>query len=473
MNQWKPIAELAADVNAGRVTARELVERSLKIIEQGKAYNALINVVDKVALARADALDKQIKSNKTVGRLAGVPYVAKDNFLTKGIETTAGSNILKGFIPPYQATAIQKLEDEGAILVGKANLDAFAHGSSTENSDFGPTKNPHDITRVPGGSSGGSAAAVAAGMAPFALGTDTGGSIRLPASFTGTVGLKPTYGLISRYGVVAMASSTDVVGPLTNRAEDAALILDILAGVDKHDSTTIARRPSYIDSRVDLNNLKVGVIKQHMRDGLSPEVREAVHDTIKLLEKQGAQMSQIDMPLIDLSLACYYIIVPAEVSSNLMRYDGIRYGYTAKDAKNLAQVYDLTRTRGFNDENKRRIMIGTHVLSSGYYDAYYKKAQTFRTKLIDQFNQVFESVDVLVGPTSPNTAFKLGENTKDPLSMYMADIMTVATNLVGVPGISLPIGTAQGLPIGFQIMAPQGEDGLMLAVAKRVEELIK
>ena len=469
---WKPINELASDVESGKITATELVNRSLGAIEKSEKYGAVLFVAKEDALKRAKEIDSKVAKGEKIGRLAGVPFIAKDNFLTRDVETTAASNILKGFIPPYQSTAITKLETEGAIMVAKANLDSFAHGSSTENSDFGATKNPRDIERVPGGSSGGPAAAVALGLAPFALGTDTGGSIRLPASYTGIVGLKPTYGLVSRYGVVAMASSTDVIGPMTETAEDSALVLDVMSGRDEHDSTTIQRdKESYADLKLDVKGLRVGVVKEHMGEGVDEGVKKSVEKSVENLKNAGAIIKDISIPSLDLALACYYIIQPAEVSSNLGRYDGVRYGYSEKNANDIDEVYDLSRSYGFNSENKRRIMVGTYVLSSGYYDAYYKKAQTVRTLLIKQFNEAFKEVDVLVGPTAPSVAFKLGENVEDPLKMYLSDIMTVGVNLVGTPAISVPIDESEGLPVGLQIVAPQRADRLVLALGTKLEEL--
>ncbi|MDQ5969703.1 MAG: aspartyl-tRNA(Asn)/glutamyl-tRNA(Gln) amidotransferase subunit, partial [Patescibacteria group bacterium] len=377
-----------------------------------------------------------------------------------------------GFDAPYQSTAIEKLESEGAICVAKANLDAFAHGASTENSDFFTTKNPHDNTRVAGGSSGGSAAAVALSLAPFALGTDTGGSIRQPASFCGAVGLKPTYGLVSRSGVVAMASSTDVVGPITNSVDDAALVLDVIAGQDALDGTTIPRQESYLtpNSTFNLQNTKIGIIKEYFGDGLDPDVRNKIELAIEDLKKAGADVVEVSLPSLALALAVYYIVCPAEVSSNLARYDGQRFGYSFKDSKNLDESYEVSREQGFGNEAKRRIMIGTYVLSSGYYDAYYKKAQTVRTKLTNEFNEIFTKVDFLIGPTAPTAAFKIGENTQDPLAMYLGDIMTVGASMVGVPAISIPCGDVSGLPVGLQIIAPQKQDKELLEIAKWCEE---
>ncbi|HEX9679700.1 MAG TPA: Asp-tRNA(Asn)/Glu-tRNA(Gln) amidotransferase subunit GatA [Candidatus Saccharimonadales bacterium] len=468
--KWSPLKTLASDVGSGRQSATSLVKKALKAIAAGSSYNALISVTAESALRRARTIDQKIKSGKAAGRLAGVPYIAKDNFLTAGLETTAGSQILKGYVPPISSTVTRRLEAEGAILVGKANMDAFAHGSSTENSDFGPTLNPVDKTRVPGGSSGGSAAAVALGLVPFAVGSDTGGSIRLPASFCGVVGLKPTYGLVPRYGVVAMASSTDVMGPLTTSVEDSALILDIIAGPDGKDATVIDREKNYNRPASNLKGLKIGLVKDYFDAGLAPGVDLVVRDAIKRMKAAGATIKEVSIPSVSLALAVYYIVMPAEVSSNLSRYDGIRYGYRAKGS-NLDELYKATRSQGFNAENKRRIMVGTYVLSSGYYDAYYKKAQTVRTKLIEEFFEAFSGVDLLVGPTASTTAFKLGTNSQDPLAMYLTDIMTVAANLVGNPAISLPVGLSDGLPVGLQLMAPQRQDAKLLAAAKAVEVL--
>jgi aspartyl-tRNA(Asn)/glutamyl-tRNA(Gln) amidotransferase subunit A len=408
-----------------------------------------------------------VKAGKTAGRLAGVPFIAKDNFLVFGGETTAASNILKGFLAPYQATAINKLEAEGAICVAKANLDAFAHGSSTENSDFFTTLNPHDKTRVPGGSSGGSAASVALSLAPFAIGTDTGGSIRQPASFCGVVGYKPTYGLVSRSGVVAMGSSLDVIGPMAKTVEDTALVLDVMAGRDELDMTTIERdEKSYTQLDSQIKGLKIGVLEEYMGEHVDKEIKDVVEKSIKKLEAAGAKISRISIPSMPLSLPVYYVLCPAEVSSNLSRYDGQRYGYSYESAKDLEESYTMSRDVGFGDEAKRRIMTGTFVLSSGYYDAYYKKAQIVRSKIIKEFEQAFSKCDFLVGPVSPSLPFKIGAKTKNPLSMYLADLLMAGANLAGVPAISVPAGTKNGLPIGLQIIAPQGRDRELLGISK-------
>jgi len=469
MSAWPSIAQLADDVRNGKATASENVEKALNLIEEKKEFDAIIVTTAERARERAKEVDKEPK-----GRLAGVPFIAKDNFLVFGAETTAASNILRGFTAPYQATAIEKLEAEGAICVAKANLDAFAHGASTENSDFFTTKNPHDKSRVPGGSSGGSAAAVALELAPFALGTDTGGSIRQPASFSGVVGYKPTYGLVSRSGVVAMGSSLDVVGPITKTVEDSALILDVMAGKDELDATTVEREnDGYADVSLELKGKKIGLIKEYFGEGVQPEVATAVHAAADKLKAAGAELVEVSLPSLPLALAVYYILCPAEVSSNLGRYDGQRYGYTYEDAKDLHGSYVGSRGRGFGKEAKRRIMIGTYVLSSGYYDAYYKRAQTVRTKIINEFNEAFKQADFLLGPVAPTTAFKIGQNVNDPLAMYLADVMTVGANLTGVPAISLPIGLSDGLPVGLQLIAPQKADRALLGVARTAEEALR
>ncbi len=470
--KWLPIAEIAAKVQTKELSAVSLVQKSLRIIDENQEFNAVIATLEASATERAKAIDQQIAKGGNVGRLAGVPFIAKDNFLVFGSDTTAASNILKGFKAPYQATAINRLEAEGAICIAKANLDAFAHGASTENSDFFTTKNAHDKTRVPGGSSGGSATAVALEMAPFALGTDTGGSIRQPASFSGVVGFKPTYGLVSRSGVVAMASSTDVIGPITRTVEDAALVLDVMAGRDDLDATTIDRQNNYSTLSPELKGKKIGVIKEYLPDGLDSGVKKITEEAINKLESAGAEICEVSLPSVGMALAVYYILCPAEVSSNLARYDGQRYGYSYKQAKDVEESYKGSRGRGFGKEAKRRIMIGTYVLSSGYYDAYYKQAQTVRTKLINEFEAAFKEVDFLLGPVAPTPAFKIGQNSSDPLQMYLCDIMTVAANIVGNPSISIPAGKADNLPVGLQLMAPQKADFELLSVSKAAEAIL-
>lgn len=473
MAAWTSIAELTAELQAKQLTVESVVTDTITACEAASDFNVLISMPEKRALERARQIDKRLQAGETVGRLAGIPFIAKDNFLTYGGPTTAASNMLKNFEAAYQSTAIEKLETEGAICIGKSNLDAFAHGSSTENSDFMVTNHPQDSTRVPGGSSGGSAAAVALNLTPFAIGTDTGGSVRLPASFCGVVGYKPTYGLVSRSGVIAMASSTDVIGPITHSVEDSALILDIIAGQDKYDGTTIERdKESYTKLDNVVAGRRIGVVKEYFDDGLEKGVRDCIDTAIKKFQEAGATVNLISLPSVPLALAVYYVICPAEVSSNLARYDGQRYGYSSPEAMTLQESYEFSREQGFGAEAKRRIMIGTYVLSSGYYDAYYKKAQTVRTKLINEMNKAFENVDFLLGPTTPTTAFKRGSHTSNPLQMYMADIMTVAANITGVPSISIPAGYSQNLPVGLQLMAPQKHDRQLLGIAKACQELL-
>lgn len=474
MSQWEPIADIAARVQAGESKASDLVERALQTIKAKNEFSAVIATITDRSRQRAEEIDAKVARGEQAGRLAGVPFIAKDNFLTFGSETTAASNMLKGFKAPYQATAIERLEAEGAICVAKANMDAFAHGSSTENSDFMITKNPHDPTKVPGGSSGGSAAAVVLDMVPFALGTDTGGSIRLPAAFCGAVGYKPTYGLVSRSGVVAMASSTDVIGPLARSVDDAAVVLDVMAGKDDLDSTTIDRSavPYFPVPDCQVQGLKIGLIKEYVGKGIDPGVKELVEAAARKLSDAGAEITEVSLPSLPLALASYYIIMPAEVSSNLSRYDGQRYGYSHPDAKSLEESYNLSRSEGFGTEAKRRIMIGAYVLSSGFYEAYYHKAQQLRTKLINEFNAAFEQVGALLGPTTPAPAFDIGSRIDDPLQMYLTDMMTASASLVGIPAISIPAGEVDGLPVGIQLMAPQRKDTELLSLAKKTEEII-
>ncbi len=473
MSEWPAIKTIVQNVNNGTVTALENVQTALKQIESKKEYCAIISTTTERALVRAQAIDAKVAKTGNAGRLAGVPFIAKDNFLVFGSNTTAASNILKNFNAPYQATAIEKLEAEGAICVAKANMDAFGHGTTTEKSDFFPTLNPHDKSRVPGGSSGGSAAAVMLDIVPFATGTDTGGSLRMPAHLTGAVGYKPSYGLVSRSGVVAMASSTDCVGALTKNVDDLGLVLDVMAGKDPLDSTTINKDDAgYTNLTGKLKGKTVGVIKEYMDKGLDDAVRRPIQAAIAQLKKSDVNVKEISLPSIPLSLAVYYIVVPAEISSNLSRYDGQRFGYSDKDAGSLDESYTHSRSMGFGREAKRRIMIGTYVLSSGYYDAYYNKAQTVRTKLINEFEHAFKSVDFLIGPTGPSTAYKLGETTADPLKMYLEDVMTVAASLVGIPAIVIPVGEKEKLPVGLQIMAGQKHDRELLNFAKAVEEVL-
>lgn len=445
------------------LSARENVEHALSKAREHEAFHALLSLSEDRALKRAAKVD----AGEITGRLAGVPFIAKDNFLTLGDTTTAASKFLENFKAPLQATAIEKLEAEGAICIGKANLDAYAHGGSTENSAFGPTKNAHDQARVAGGSSGGSAVVVALDIVPFALGSDTGGSIRQPASFNGVVGVKPTYGTVSRYGVVAMASSTDTIGVLSADVEDAELVMDILSGQDRKDMTTL---PDFFVPTLIESPKRIGVIKEFMTEDVDADVRARVTEYIEAMKTKGHTVEEVSLPMVKYALGIYYIVVPAEISSNLGRYDGIRYGARA-EASSLGEVYGLSRDQGFMPENKRRIMIGSYVLSSGFFDAYYLQAQKARTLLINEFNKIFESFDVIVGPVAPTPAFKLGENTEDPVKMYLADIMTVPASLAGLPAVSVPAGvTNEGLPVGVQLIGPRKSDALLLALAKEGEK---
>lgn len=474
MNAWPKINDIAADVQSGKMTAVENVKKSLSRIEEYKKFDAVISVIKDRSLERAEDIDKRIKNGGYGGKLAGVPFIAKDNYLAYGSDTTAASNILKGFQAPYQATVIERLESEGAICVAKANLDAFGHGGSTENSDFMVTKNPHDESRVPGGSSGGSAASVVLGLVPFALGTDTGGSSRQPASFSGCFGYKPTYGLMSRSGVIAMASSTDTVGTLAMRSEDIAAVVEVMSGHDELDSTTVERnKENYnLESISNIKNKKFGIIKEHMAEGIDEAVESSIISSIEKLRATGADVREVSLPSMPLSLAAYYIIIPAEISSNLSRYDGQRYGYFDPESKTLDESYELSRDKGFGKEPKRRIMIGSYVLSSGFYDAYYKKAALVRAKLIKEFDKAFESFDFLIGPTAPSVAFKIGEVSNDPLQMYLADVMTVGASLAGIPAISIPISREGDLPVGLQLMAPKNKDRDAIHAAKHIKEVI-
>lgn len=443
-------------------SARANVEVAIARARENEQFHALLSLTEERALERADAVDR----GEITGKLAGVPFIAKDNFLTLGGTTTAASAFLENFEAPLQATAIEKLEAEGAILIGKANLDAFAHGGSTENSAFGPTKNAYDQERVAGGSSGGSAVAVALGIVPFTLGTDTGGSIRQPASFNGVVGVKPTYGTVSRYGVVAMASSTDTIGVLSESVEDAELVMSIMSGQDKKDMTTL---PDFFAPTSSEASLKIGVIKESLTDDVDEEVRRATQNYIEKLTQAGHKVEEVSLSLLKYALAIYYIVVPAEISSNLGRYDGVRYGKRA-EASTLSELYGKSRDEGFMTENKRRIMIGSYVLSSGFFDAYYLQAQKARTLLINEFNSLFETYDVLISPTAPTPAFKIGENTSDPVKMYLADVMTVPASLAGLPAINVPAGnTESGLPIGVQLIGKRRDDAKLLALAKSME----
>ncbi|MEO5841113.1 MAG: Asp-tRNA(Asn)/Glu-tRNA(Gln) amidotransferase subunit GatA [Acidimicrobiales bacterium] len=461
--------DIAAQVRAGTRSARSVVDECLVAIDarEGDVHAFNLVLADR-ACAAADAIDARVAKGEDPGPLAGVPVALKDNLCTRGLPTTCSSRILEGWCPPYDASAVQRIVAAGGIVVGKTNLDEFAMGSSTENSAFGPTRNPHDLTKVPGGSSGGSAAAVAAGFAALALGSDTGGSIRQPAALCGVVGVKPTYGLVSRYGLIAFASSLDQIGPFAANVRDAALLLEVIAGHDEMDSTSIPQAsPSLVDVLDDgVDGLRVGIIEELSGEGIAPDVLAQLHAAATALEKAGAIVETASVPATIYGLSAYYLIAPAEASSNLARYDGVRYGNRV-DGASTTEMMEATRTAGFGAEVKRRIMLGTYALSAGYYDAYYGKAQRVRTLIIRDFARAYERFDVLLSPTSPTTAFALGAKTADPLTMYLNDVCTIPSNLAGQPAMSVPFGVGDdGMPIGVQILAPlQGEATMFRAAA--------
>jgi aspartyl-tRNA(Asn)/glutamyl-tRNA(Gln) amidotransferase subunit A len=451
--------------------AVDLVQAALDQAEKYKDHNIFISLNAEKALARAKEIDEKIARGEEVGKLAGVPYALKDNYSSHDGNTTAAAHILDSYHSPITATAVERIEAEGAIMIGRANLDAFAHGGSTENSYFGATKNAADETRVAGGSSGGSAVSVALDVVQFALGSDTGGSIRQPASFNGVYGIKPTFGAVSRYGVVAMASSTDTMGCFAKKAEDVDLVMSIMSGKDAKDSTSLEDYWTKNLDEIQPAKKKIGLIRDCFGDGINPEVAEIVRNYAKKLEAQGYEIEEFDMPILKYGLAIYYVVQPAEVASNLSRYDGIRYALRSKDAKGLDDIYTKSRSEGFMKENKRRIMIGNFVLSSGFYDAYYLKAQKARTLLINAYNEAFEKYDALLCPVAPTPAFKLGEKTSDPLTMYLEDAMTVPASMAGLPALSVPAGeTEDGLPVGAQLIGQRQSDQLLLSIAKHCEE---
>ncbi len=464
------------------ITAESLVKDALEKAKKFEDYHIFTFLNAEKALEKAREIDRRIANGETVGRLAGVPYALKDNFLSPEGETTASAHILEGFTSPITATTVERLEAEGAIMIGRTNLDAFAHGSSTENSYFGPTLNSHDRERVAGGSSGGSAVAVALDIVEFATGTDTGGSIRQPASFNGVYGLKPTYGCNSRYGVVAMASSTDCIGFFTKTPEDMDLLMSISSGKDPKDLTTLddyygkefeAPCPEHTqrNSAGLVGSKRIGIIKDFDNDSVDAEIREALKKKCELLKSKGYEIVELSMPALKYALAAYYIIVPAEVASNLSRHDGVRYGFRSEKSENLDKLYSETRSEGFMPENKRRIMIGNFVLSSGFYDAYFLKAAKARTLIIKEYQKAFEQCDFILTPVSPNPAFKLGEKVNDPVAMYLEDVMSVPLNLAGVPGLAIPAGaTKTGLPIGLQLIGPRRSDKQLIEFSKELQE---
>jgi len=482
------IKQASQKMAKGEITSVELTKACLaRIKEVDKKIKACLTVCEKEALVEAGEADKR-RAKGEKGKLLGIPYIAKDNILTKGIKTTAASKILENYIAPFDATIIKKLKEAGAVLLAKSNLDEFAHGASTENSAFGPTHNPWDLSRVPGGSSGGSAAAVAANMCLFALGTDTGGSIRCPASFCGVVGLKPTYGRASRFGLMAMTSSTDVPGPITKTIEDAAIVLATIAGHDKNDATTPdVEVPAYEKSLgKSLKGLKIGRPEEYFGQGVEKGVREAVEKAMAKLEELGAKIVSIKLPYAKYGIPVYYIITPSEISSNLARFDGIRYGFSSDQVKELKDVYAKSRGKGFGQEAKRRIMLGTYVLSAGYYDAYYLKAQKVRTKIKEELDFELKKLDAIITPVQPSTAFKIGEQSDDPLKMYLEDIFVTGPSLAGLPAISVPCGFAHpqspplrssreggnktGLPIGMQLIGKRFDEGVLFKIGSAYEK---
>ena len=470
---YKTIAELARDLAAKKISSVELTNYFLdRINKLDSKLNSFITVTPEQALQDAKHADALRAAGKA-HILTGIPIAQKDIFCTHGIKTSCGSKMLDNFISPYDATVVKKFKEAGTVLLGKTNMDEFAMGSSNETSFYGAVKNPWDLARTPGGSSGGSAAAVAAYLAPGATGTDTGGSIRQPAALSGITGIKPTYGRVSRYGMIAYASSLDQGGPMTRTAEDAALLLNIMAGFDPADSTSVQDAvPDYTATLNDsLQGLRIGLPKEFFGEGLDSEVAKAIETAVKEYEKLGATIQEIHLPNTGLSIPAYYVIAPAECSSNLARFDGVRYGHRCENPQDLEDLYKRSRSEGFGSEVKRRIMIGTYALSSGYFDAYYLKAQKVRGLILRDFLQAFNKVDVILGPTSPTTAFKLGEKADDPISMYLSDIYTIAVNLAGLPGISIPAGFANKLPVGMQLIGNQFSEAKLLNAAHQYQQV--
>lgn len=470
----KTIAEMAKDLAQKKYSSVELTKYYLERIKSCDAQlNCFITITEEKALAQAKQADEQLAKNNSQSPLLGIPIAQKDIFCTKGIKTSCGSKMLDNFIAPYDATVVQKLNEAGTVLLGKTNMDEFAMGSSNETSFYGPVRNPWNLDTVPGGSSGGSSAAVAARLTPMATGTDTGGSIRQPAALTGITGLKPTYGRVSRYGMIAFASSLDQAGPMTLTAEDAALVMNVIAGHDPKDSTSVNREvPNYTASLNDsIEGLRIGLPKEYFREGINSNIARLIQDAIREYEKLGAVIKEISLPNQHLSVPAYYVVAPAECSSNLARYDGVRFGHRCKNPQDLDDLYKRSRAEGFGEEVKRRIMIGTYALSAGYYDAYYIKAQKIRRLIYEDFHKAFSKVDVILGPTTPTTAFKLGEKTADPVSMYLSDIYTIAVNLAGLPGMSIPVGFVNDMPVGMQLISNYFTEDKLLNVAHQYQRV--
>ena len=466
-------ARLGKEIQAGTVTAVQAAEAALnRIKEKEKELNCFITVEEGAALEKAAAVQKKIESGELSGPLVGVPIAVKDNICTEGLRTTCASAMLNDFVPPYSAEAVKKLEKAGMVIIGKTNMDEFAMGSTTETSFFGPTRNPWDTERVPGGSSGGSCAAVAAGECSCALGSDTGGSIRQPSSFCGVTGLKPTYGTVSRYGLIAYGSSLDQIGPIARDVTDCALLLEAIASHDKKDSTSMLREEYDFSSALqkDVKGLKIGIPRDYFGEGLDPEVAEAVRKAADILKEQGACVEEFDLSLVEYAIPAYYVIASAEASSNLARFDGVKYGYRTQEFEGLHDMYKKSRSEGFGEEVKRRIMLGSFVLSSGYYDAYYLKALRTKALIRRAFDRAFEKYDVILGPAAPSTAPRLGDSLKDPLKMYLGDVYTVSANLAGLPGICLPCGLdGKGLPIGLQLLGDCFQEKKILRAAYTYE----
>jgi aspartyl-tRNA(Asn)/glutamyl-tRNA(Gln) amidotransferase subunit A len=468
----KTVAALSAALEKREVSSEELTKAYLSRIEKfDPEINSFITVTNEQALAQAKSADGKRQTGQA-GPLTGIPFAQKDIFCTRGVKTSCGSRMLDPFISPYDATVVERMNQAGLVMLGKTNMDEFAMGSSNETSFYGPVRNPWDRTTVPGGSSGGSASSVAARLAPVATGTDTGGSIRQPAALCGITGIKPTYGRVSRYGMIAFASSLDQGGPMARTAEDAALLLNVMAGFDERDSTSLERPDEDFTAHLNdsIEGVKIGIPKEFFGEGLDPQVASVIESALKEYEKLGAVLREISLPNTGLSIPAYYVVAPAECSSNLSRFDGVRYGYRCQDPVDLLDLYCRSRGEGFGPEVKRRIMIGTYALSAGYYDAYYLKAQKIRRLIRDDFQQAFQQVDVIMGPTSPTVAFKLGEKTGDPVTMYLSDIYTISVNLAGLPGMSIPAGFVGALPVGLQIIGNYFNEARMLNIAHRYQK---